>query len=75
MITKVQKFLPKCSKATLLAKDGALVRDVTTQLGALPHDATQSMLHSGNDALQHLDLLRETCTSVAAANYSCTDQA
>jgi hypothetical protein len=66
VLAQVQEILPEGSKATLLARDGSFVRDVTTQLEDLPRDATHLVVSAGgNDALQHSGLLYEQTGSVA----------
>jgi hypothetical protein len=56
------------SKATLLARDGATIAEVGTQLSMLPTDATHLVVSvGGNDALGAIGLLEERATSVADA--------
>ena len=60
--------LPGGWGATLLAQDGSLTLDVQNQLQRLPDSATHLLISSGgNDALQHLDLLDDSVSSVAEA--------
>jgi len=65
VIELVQSLLPKNWKATLLAIDGSVTRDVLDQLDALPPDATHLVLSvGGNDALRQMGILSEPAHSV-----------
>jgi hypothetical protein len=65
VIEQLAGELGDADRATLLARDGDVTRDVHDQLGALPADATHVVVSvGGNDALQHTDLLhREIANS------------
>lgn len=59
-------MLPNGWKATLLARDGSMINDITYQLQQLPEDASCLVLSvGGNDALSHADILGEAANSVA----------
>ncbi len=64
---QLDRYLPKGSQVTLLAKDGAIAVEVARQLAGLPADATHLVVSAGgNDALENIGLLEETGLSVAA---------
>ena len=66
VITQLRRILPAGWKATLLAVDGAIIRDVPSQLKKIPHDATHLVVSvGGNDALAHTDLLDRRASSSA----------
>lgn len=68
VIELVQSLLPRDSKATLLAIDGAVTRDVLPQLNGLPPDASHLVLSvGGNDALGQMGILSKPADSVAEA--------
>jgi hypothetical protein len=55
-------------RATLNARDGAVIADIPSQLGRLPGDATHLVISAGgNDALFESGVLDESATSVAMA--------
>jgi len=65
VIDQIRHRLPEGWKATLLARDGSVIRDVYRQLDALPRDATHLVLSAGgNDALFEVGTLRETVKTV-----------
>jgi len=61
---QLQQILPSGWKASLLAVDGAVTKDVVEQLAKLPDDATHLVLSvGGNDLLGYAeDLLRKPVT-------------
>ena len=60
--------LPLDWRATLLAVDGGVTRDVLGQLGGLPADASHLVVSAGgNDALGASHILGQTVASVAEA--------
>jgi lysophospholipase L1-like esterase len=66
--TKLRNALPGDWRVTLLALDGAVIRDVAGQLRALPTDASHLIVSvGGNDALGHAGIIDERAASVAAA--------
>lgn len=66
VVELVRSLLPKDWKATLLAVDGSVTRDVLRQLDALPPDATHLVLSiGGNNALGKMGILSEPAHSVA----------
>lgn len=57
---ELHRLLPADSDLTLLARDGAIVRDVYDQLKRVPDDATELVLSvGGNDAVSHWSVLEE----------------
>lgn len=59
--------MPGC-EITLLAIDGALTSDIHTQLEGLPETATHVFVScGGNDAIEHVDVLNQKCSSVEEA--------
>jgi hypothetical protein len=49
---QLEQVLPQGCKATLRAKDGAVIREMGVQLRGLPSDATHLVISAGgNDAL------------------------
>jgi hypothetical protein len=65
---QVKELLPRGSQATLLARDGATLPDLASQLRGLPRDATHLVVSAGgNDALRASGVLDEGAASVAAA--------
>jgi hypothetical protein len=65
---QVAGLLPQGSQATLLAKDGAVIADIASQLQYLPRTATRLVISvGGNDALRASGLLDKSATSVANA--------
>jgi lysophospholipase L1-like esterase len=68
VIQQVRAKLPRAWSATLLARDGAVTRDVPTQLKSLPNDASNIIISvGGNDALSAAHILFENVRSVAEA--------
>jgi hypothetical protein len=64
-------MLPDGWKATLLARDGSMINDITYQLQQLPEDASFLVLSvGGNDALSHSDILSHGANSVAEVLYA-----
>ena len=63
VVTQLRAQLPADARATLLAVDGSVTRDVRRQLARLPADATDLVLSvGGNDALGHIGLLQRRAT-------------
>jgi lysophospholipase L1-like esterase len=68
VVQQVRRRLPHGWKATLVAVDGATIRDVREQLRLLPADATHLIVSAGgNDALGHIDFLGAPASSTAEA--------
>lgn len=68
VLEQLQTFLTEEWATTLLAVDGHVTADVTTQLQKLPSDATHLVVScGGNDALMHLSVLSEPVRTVAEA--------
>lgn len=68
VIRQVRQRLPDGSRATLLAVDGGITRDVRDQLRLLPPDATHLIVSvGGNDALGHSEFLGAPARSTAEA--------
>jgi lysophospholipase L1-like esterase len=66
VITHLHDMLPSGWSASLLAVDGAVIRDVASQLKRLPTDATHLVVSvGGNDVLAHTDLLDRRASSSA----------
>jgi hypothetical protein len=62
VIEQLRAWLPREWRATLLAVDGAITRDVSWQLPRLPADSTHLIVSAGgNDALLHNDIVEESC--------------
>ncbi|HEX8172423.1 MAG TPA: SGNH/GDSL hydrolase family protein [Thermoanaerobaculia bacterium] len=58
VVTHLRSVLPKPWRATLAAVDGAVIRNLHTQLRRVPDDATHLVISvGGNDALRSTDLL------------------
>lgn len=65
---QLEAVLPKGARASLLARDGAVMADVVSQLRRLPADATHVVVSvGGNDALGASAILEEGASSVAEA--------
>lgn len=63
---QLRERLPEDWQATLLALDGSVTRDVLHQLRRLPRNPTHLIVSAGgNDAVNHLDLLSESASSVS----------
>lgn len=68
VIRQLRAHLPEDWRATLLAVDGDVTRNVHQQLARMPEDATHLVISvGGNDALGHLDVLSRPASSVAQA--------
>ena len=68
VIRQVRDLLPAGWRATLNAKDGAVVGDIAAQLHKLPADATHLVVSvGGNDALREAPVLDAKARSVADA--------
>jgi len=60
VIEQMRRMLPRGSRATLLAVDGAVCDSVASQVRRLPEDATHLLVSvGGNDALRHSGVLEE----------------
>jgi hypothetical protein len=58
VIEQIRESLPKTSRATLLAVDGAGISDVANQVADLPRDATHLIVSAGgNDAIGYSSIL------------------
>jgi hypothetical protein len=58
VIAQVKSLLPKGGKATLLAKDGAIVADVSEQIAGIPSGSSHLVLSvGGNDALGAIEMM------------------
>lgn len=65
VIEQLRDRLPQGWQATLLAVDGAVIRDVAGQLAGLPQDASHLVVSvGGNDAIQHSGVFYEPARSV-----------
>jgi lysophospholipase L1-like esterase len=68
VVRQLGEILPSGWRATLNARDGALIADLPQQLNTLPSDATHLVVSiGGNDALGESGLLDRKVTSVAEA--------
>src|SRR6516162_7930738 len=68
VIDQVRRSLPPGWKASLLAVDGHVARDVSGQLSGLPSDATHLFVSvGGNDALGESSILHEAACTVSDA--------
>lgn len=68
VIDTLRRRLPANWKATLLARDGSVVRDVGLQLDIVTADATHLVIScGGNNALGQLGLLQQTVTNIFGA--------
>jgi hypothetical protein len=68
VIEQLRRALPRGWRATLLAVDGSITRDVASQLTDLPPDATHLVASAGgNDALGESSILREPASTVGDA--------
>lgn len=68
VVKQLRQRLPDDWKATLLAVDGSVTRDVQRQAAQIPRDATHLILScGGNDALGHMGLLDEPVRSMTEA--------
>lgn len=76
VVRQLRAHLGEDGRATLLARDGAVVSDVPAQLARLPADASHLVLSAGgNDALGHLDFLQRPARSVAGVLAELADMA
>ena len=67
-------LLPQGRKATLLARDGAVISETGSQLRGLPSDATHLVISvGGNDALHESGVLESSALSVADALTKLTE--
>jgi len=65
---QVAPLLPPGAQVGLLAQDGAVIADVTSQLGRISREATHIVLSAGgNDALRAAGVLEDRAASVADA--------
>jgi hypothetical protein len=68
VIQQVRERVPTDSSVSLLARDGAVTRDVCNQLQSLPSDASNIIISvGGNDALNAAHVLFDNVRSVAEA--------
>lgn len=68
VIDHLHKLILPDGRATLLAKDGALARDVNTQFSLVPKDLTHLVISAGgNDALKSLEAMSLPANSVMGA--------
>ena len=68
VVTHLRALLPRDSRSSLLAVDGARIRDLSAQLGRVESDVTRLIVSiGGNDALDNADLLATPVTSTTAA--------
>ena len=59
VVEQLRSRLPEGWQATLLARDGAIVEDIATQLGEVSEDATHLVVSAGgNNALERAHILR-----------------
>ena len=55
-------------KVSLLATDGAKIRDIKTQIDNIPADGTHLVISAGgNDALSHINIFNQPCGSIGYA--------
>lgn len=65
---QLEQMLPQGFKATLLARDGAVIGEIGSQLRWLRSDATHLVISvGGNDALRHSGVLESSALSVGDA--------
>ena len=68
LLRQLEQMLPQGRKATLLARDGAVISEIGNQLRGLPSDATHLVISvGGNDALRESGVLELSALSVADA--------
>jgi hypothetical protein len=66
VLARLQRIMPEGDRATLLARDGAVIEGIKQQLGRLPSDASFLVISAGgNDALRSSHVLLEPAQSVA----------
>jgi lysophospholipase L1-like esterase len=74
VVRQLRQHLPDDAKATLLAVDGSVTRDVQRQSAQLPGDATHLIIScGGNDALGYIGLLNESARSMTEALMKLAD--
>jgi hypothetical protein len=67
VVHQLRAALPPGWRATLLAVDGAVTKEVLRQLAKLPADATHLVVSAGgNDALDSSSLVKRTCPAYEA---------
>jgi hypothetical protein len=75
VLTHLRRVLPLDWRTTLCAVDGALTRDLASQLACVPGDASHLVVSvGGNDALQNSDLLSMRLNSSAEALEAFADR-
>ena len=68
VVAHLNRILGNSGRATLLAVDGSITREVTGQLRKLPPEATHIVVSTGgNDALAQQDLLWQSAATAAHA--------
>jgi hypothetical protein len=68
VVRQVRELLPEGWRASLSARDGAVIADIPSQLLSLPDDTTHLVISvGGNDALMRSGVLDEGAVSVASA--------
>lgn len=68
VISQVRQLLPVGWQASLLAVDGSMAEDITSQLQRIPTDASHLVLSvGGNDALMNSDILHMPADSTSQA--------
>lgn len=68
VISQVRKLLPASWRATLLAVDGSITDNISSQLKGLPGDASHLVLSvGGNDAIMSSGILRAPADSTSQA--------
>jgi hypothetical protein len=74
VIAHLKRRLAGKGDAILLARDGAVVADVSRQLSIIPDDATHIAISvGGNDALRNINVLARPARSVAEALATVAD--
>jgi lysophospholipase L1-like esterase len=74
VIDQLRKHLPTGWRATLLAVDGDVTDDISTQLDGLPQEATHLVISvGGNDALQTEGVLSKPVSDVGQAMLAMAD--
>src|SRR3984893_9343560 len=74
VVRQLGQMLPQGRKATLLARDGAVISEIGSQLRGLPSDATHLVISvGGNDALHESGVLESSALSVADALTKLTE--
>jgi lysophospholipase L1-like esterase len=68
VLARLKSHLPADCKASLLAVDGSVTRDIPEQLARLPKDASHLVISiGGNDALMRQQILEQPARSVGEA--------